>query len=210
MDHDLFYVLTITLVFPLFKNSDLMEKYPCDLTLNDMLEKAATYLGKRYEYFQYLLNDGKMPKNTLETGYELKRMSEKGEGIVATRNFKQGDVVMRGEIVRILGGNHSHAAQIGENVWAIHEGITHKANHSCDPNMGISLNETGGHDFVAVQDVEAGEELVLDYAMRNYQIEHFPYQCKCGSVDCRGSITGWKDLPEHKKRNINRGQLLIC
>ena len=40
----------------------------------------------------------------------------------------------------------------------------------------------------------------LDYAMRNYSIEHFPGGCLCGAGNCRGSVTGWKDLPRDRKR----------
>jgi hypothetical protein len=35
--------------------------------------------------------------------------------------------------------------------------------------------------------------------MRNYSIEHFPSRCLCGSKICRGSVTGWKDLPDDWK-----------
>lgn len=200
MDHDLFYILTMTLTFPLFKASDLFEKYPSDLTMEDMLQKAETFLGDRYEYFLHLLNSGnKASQKPREEGYKLQHIPKKGEGIIATKKFQQGDIIMRGDIIKIFGGNHSHAAQIGQNTWAIHAGITHKANHSCNPNMGIHVNETGGHDFIAVKEIAVGEELALDYAMRNYQIEHFPYQCNCGHQACRGSITGWKDLPDSKK-----------
>lgn len=199
MDHDLFYILTITLVFPLFKQSGLFDLYPSDLTLEDMLQKAKNYLGKRHEYFLYLLKGGDTSPKPREKGYRVKQIPHKGEGVFATKTFQKGDTVMRGEIIRILGGNHSHAAQIGEEAWALHEGIIHKLNHSCEPNCGIHVNETGGHDFVAIKDIEPGKELVLDYAMRNYKIEHFPAQCKCGASQCRGSITGWKDLPNHKK-----------
>ncbi|MFK7984035.1 MAG: SET domain-containing protein-lysine N-methyltransferase [Saprospiraceae bacterium] len=199
MDHDLFYILTITLAFPLFKRSNLSELYPTDLTMEDMLDKAKDFLGDRYEYFLYLLNGSQPAPKRQEAGYELKHFPNKGEGVFATKSFKKGDRVMRGDIIKIFGGNHSHAAQIGENVWALHAEITHKLNHSCDPNCGISVNETGGHDFVAVKDIAEGEELAFDYAMRNYKIEHFPMQCRCGAAQCRGSITGWKDLPDDRK-----------
>ena len=75
----------------------------------------------------------------------------------------------------------------------------HKINHSCAPNAGIQVNETGGHNIVAFKKIKVGEEIVLDYAMRNYQIEHFPPKCRCGARHCRKTITGWKDLPDHKK-----------
>ncbi|WP_375559771.1 SET domain-containing protein-lysine N-methyltransferase [Bernardetia sp. OM2101] len=202
MDHDLFYVLAITMVFPLFKKSDLSSLYPCELTTEDMLQKAEHFLGERYEYFLFLLNGGKVPLNTQEEeeGYMLGVTKSKGEGMITTKSFEKGEIVMIGKIAKLLGGNHSHASQMGENTWAIHEGIIHKINHSCASNCGIRLNKTGAHDIIAIKQIAKGEELTLDYAMRNYQIDHFPYECKCGAVECRTHITGWKDLPQHTKK----------
>ena len=57
MPHDFFYILAITSVFDLFEKSDLMEKYPSDLTKDKFLVKAENYLGDQYEYFLYLLNN---------------------------------------------------------------------------------------------------------------------------------------------------------
>src|SRR6185437_13165630 len=56
MDHDLFYVLTITSLFPFYRDSDLASAYPSDLTVDELLSKAEKYLGDRYEYFLYLLH----------------------------------------------------------------------------------------------------------------------------------------------------------
>ena len=61
-------------------------------------------------------------------------------------------------------------------------------NHSCNPNIGMD----GQISYVAMRDIENGEELCLDYAMAmndNYYLE-----CHCGSKNCRGVITGydWK------------------
>ncbi|HEX2301639.1 MAG TPA: hypothetical protein VHH34_24565, partial [Pseudonocardiaceae bacterium] len=44
-----------------------------------------------------------------------------------------------------------------------------------------------------------GDEITLDYAMCNYTVEHFLARCRCGTQHCRGRITGWKDLPGHRK-----------
>ncbi|VFN07818.1 MAG: hypothetical protein BECKG1743E_GA0114224_113062 [Candidatus Kentron sp. G] len=54
--------------------------------------------------------------------------------------------------------------------------------------------------MIARKAITAGEELTTDYAMRNYRIEHFPERCLCGASNCRGRITGWKDLPEKRKQ----------
>ncbi len=96
--------------------------------------------------------------------------------------------------------NNSHASQIGLHTYVMHAGLISKVNHSCDPNCGIKVNETGGHDFVAFKEIKIGDEITFDYAMRNYSVDYFGEQCRCGSKQCRGQITGWKDLPEHKKK----------
>ncbi len=58
LDHDLFYVLAMTSVYELFRESDIMARYPSELTGDELMEKARRYLGERYEYFQYLLEYG--------------------------------------------------------------------------------------------------------------------------------------------------------
>jgi hypothetical protein len=136
----------------------------------------------------------------LENGYELKETAGKGKGIFAIKCFKAGDIVMTGRIKEKLYKNHSHASQIGENEYVLHAGSITKVNHSCNPDCGIRLNETGAHDFVAMRDISVNEEITFDYAMRNYGVDYFPELCMCGSEKCRGKISGWKDLSNKKKK----------
>lgn len=126
---------------------------------------------------------------------ELRKVQGKGEGVFATRAFGVGETVMIGVIEQELSKNHSHASQIAKDRYVFHAGLVPKVNHSCEPNCGIHVNQTGAHDFVAIRDILAGEEITFDYAMRNYSIDHFDYTCQCGALECRGTITGWKDLP---------------
>jgi len=131
----------------------------------------------------------------MDNNYDLRKSLRKGEGIFASKAFKAREIVMRGIIKEILPKNDSHASQIGKNTFVRHEGLIPKVNHSCNPNCGIHVNETGGHDFVAIHDISVDEEITFDYAMRNYTVNFFP-NCRCGSEKCRGRITGWKDLPK--------------
>ena len=57
MDHDLFYVLSMILLVSTFQESDLGKLYPSDLTEQTLREKAEAFLGERYEYLEYLLQD---------------------------------------------------------------------------------------------------------------------------------------------------------
>lgn len=138
---------------------------------------------------------------TDENCCELRNVGPKGKGIFATRTIRSGEVVITGVVKEQLSENHSHAAQVAIDRYVIFEGLIQYVNHSCEPNCGLSINEMGGHDFVARKNIEAGQEVTFDYAMRNYSVEHFPTTCQCGAPECRGMITGWKDLPEERKRD---------
>lgn len=135
----------------------------------------------------------------MNEGFELRISSHRGDGVFATRAFKAGEITMRGIIEKVLDGNHSHASQIGENVYVLHAGLISKVNHSCEPNCGIRVNTMGAHDFIAMKEILADDEITFDYATRNYNIDHFPKVCMCGARKCRGSITGWKDLTQFQK-----------
>lgn len=123
----------------------------------------------------------------------------KGEGIFALHAFERGDVVLTGILENTNVANHSHASQLGARQFGFHAGLTSKFNHSCAPNCGIRLNASGAHDFVAMKSIAEDEETTFDYAMRNFEIEHFTAECSCGAPNCRHHITGWRDLPSARK-----------
>jgi SET domain-containing protein len=68
------------------------------------------------------------------------------------------------------------------------------SNHSCDPNIGVQ----GQIVFVAMRDIQPGEELTHDWATTDD--DDYEEQCNCGAPNCRKVITGqdWrrKDLQE--------------
>ncbi|MEQ9370106.1 MAG: hypothetical protein RIG63_13970 [Coleofasciculus chthonoplastes F3-SA18-01] len=57
MDHDLFYILAMTSLYPLFRQSDIFHQYPSNLTMENLMQKAQVYLGERYDYFLYLFDE---------------------------------------------------------------------------------------------------------------------------------------------------------
>lgn len=63
-------------------------------------------------------------------------------------------------------------------------------NHSCEGNCGF--NDDG--DFVAIKDIQPGEELTYDYGLAESN-PNFKMRCTCGSKTCRRIITGndWRD-----------------
>jgi hypothetical protein len=135
-----------------------------------------------------------------EDGVELRHAEDgRGDGVLATRPFAAGETVMVGFLIEALSANDSHATQVAPERWALHGGLGPMVNHSCDPNCGVRLNGGQAFDFIARRPIGAGQELTFDYAMRNFTIEHFPSACLCGAAHCRGSVTGWKDLPAERK-----------
>ncbi len=77
------------------------------------------------------------------------------------------------------------------------EGSMIFSNHSCEPNIGVQ----GQIIFVAMHDIEAGQELTHDWATTDD--EDYKMACECGAVTCRKIITGrdWrrKELQEKYK-----------
>ena len=57
-------------------------------------------------------------------------------------------------------------------------------NHSCDSNLGVR----GEITFVAMRDINAGEELTHDWAMTDD--DDYSLMCNCGASNCRQTLTG--------------------
>ncbi|OUW18095.1 MAG: hypothetical protein CBD18_03315 [Opitutales bacterium TMED158] len=74
--------------------------------------------------------------------------------------------------------------------------IARLANHSCDPNCEAQDIE-GEIWFVALRDIDKGEELTFDYG---YALEHWQdHPCLCGSKNCAGYIVRKEDRKKLKK-----------
>jgi SET domain-containing protein len=63
------------------------------------------------------------------------------------------------------------------------------SNHSCDPNIGVQ----GQIVFVAMRDIEAGEELTHDWATTDD--DAYRMRCRCNAPNCRKVVTGqdWRN-----------------
>lgn len=128
-------------------------------------------------------------------------------GIFATEHINQG------EPINVFGGiavprseiNEyrklvSHAGiQVSDDFFLVpasEEEIKEQGifNHSCEPNVGFNSSVT----MVAIRDIEAGEELVMNYAFMETDFEAF--ECNCGAPSCRKTIDNntWKDVDFQK------------
>ncbi|MEJ2587000.1 MAG: SET domain-containing protein-lysine N-methyltransferase [Deltaproteobacteria bacterium] len=136
-----------------------------------------------------------------------------GRGVFAVEK------IHKDEVVAIKAGHIIHSddiagitASVGDYALQIHDGVylgptskdeiermTIFINHSCDPNIGF----LGQIVYVAMRDIEPGEELCHDYAME--RTDDYSLKCCCGSGYCRGTITGedWM-RPDLQKRYGDR------
>lgn len=131
-----------------------------------------------------------------------------GRGLFAAENISQGEIVcVKGgyifnrhtlqEVEKSLGPAEIQITEdlfIGPLSEPERQGSMIFSNHSCEPNIGVQ----GQIVFVAMRDIQAGEELTHDWATTDdgpYEME-----CRCGAATCRQMITGhdWrrKDLQE--------------
>lgn len=126
--------------------------------------------------------------------------------LVATRVFDAGERMfyMEGEPVR---RPTRYSVQIAEDLHLdIVSGTTAEGsldsyywrflNHSCEPNAYIQ-----GRDVFALRKIAPREGVTFNYNTTEYNLAE-PFDCRCGSVHCLGTIRGFKHLPESKRRQI--------
>ena len=155
------------------------------------------------------------PLSYISPKAEVKTSPIHGKGLFARQLFRAGEIVCvkgghifsRAELREVSARLGPSEIQIGDDLFIgplteeEREGSMIFSNHSCAPNIGVQ----GQVVFVAMRDIEAGEELTHDWATTdddNYEME-----CRCGTPNCRKVITGqdWrrKDLQEKYRRFIS-------
>jgi hypothetical protein len=132
---------------------------------------------------------------------EVRSSGPIGRGVFALRDFKKGDMVVKGVVDKVIENR-------GERTYTIHgvhvvlAGPACLVNHSCDPNCMHVFNESGTFDLVARRDIDQGEQITHDTSAYEYEVEHFSQKCLCGSDNCRGEVKGWKDLTRQQREAI--------
>ena len=74
------------------------------------------------------------------------------------------------------------------------------SNHSCEPNIGVQ----GQIVFVAMRDIQAGEELTHDWATTDD--DDYSMECHCEQPSCRKKVTG-QDWKNHALQQKYRGYI---
>ncbi len=134
---------------------------------------------------------------------EVRSSPIQGLGVFTKAEISEGTIVVvwGGEIVSCsefrAGKGHPHSnVGVAEGFFLVTPSnqsldLDDYMNHSCDPNLWLDDEFI----LVAKRDIEAGEELVFDYAVElcddSYIMKH---DCNCGAIGCRGIVTGedWK------------------
>src|SRR5579883_1001736 len=127
------------------------------------------------------------------------KLTPKGKGIFAGRNFCKGETVVVGRRVMILPERTNHSFQFYFDLHIELDEPARLINHSCDPNTGVRNNKFGAYDFVALVDILEGHEITWDYETTEYVSIAIP-KCGCESPNCRLKTRGFKFLPVDIKK----------
>jgi SET domain-containing protein len=147
---------------------------------------------------------------------ELRASHRHGTGLFATQSIEPGEIVevwgerWEGRQVIEYTRDHSEAAAASDrgmlvmrfdtDLWSIEppgDNPGYFINHSCDSNVWME----GAFTLVARRPVEPGEELTIDYALIEAELDVWDFECDCGSPLCRRIIKGddWH-LPDLQQR----------
>lgn len=132
-----------------------------------------------------------------------------GRGLFAVQPIRPGEIVcVKGghifdgkKLRQVASASGSAEIQIAPDLFigplseAEREESMIFSNHSCEPNIGVK----GQIVFVAMRDIEAGEELTHDWATTDD--DSYEMECRCGAKNCRQRVTGqdWRKKELHEK-----------
>ena len=103
-----------------------------------------------------------------------------------------------------LESKESHALQIDHDRYVMCPVPFVYANHSCNPNCGI----TPDFDMVCIKDIRKGEELFWDYSTSMLE-RHWTMNCFCGSENCRKLINDFDLLPLELQEKYLRMNIVL-
>jgi SET domain-containing protein len=121
-----------------------------------------------------------------------------GYGLVATREFKEGEFIADVDGVQLRRSeleNDDYCLLITDDIFFDMVDQTRWINHSCDPNCEVDADIADDGKvwarLCAIRDIAVGEELTYDYAFA----AQYAIPCRCGSTECRGLIIDPDEMP---------------
>ena len=141
------------------------------------------------------------------TAYLTDKCQVQNRDVTGGKAVFASDAIEPGELIAIWSGRivsaeelnalpveiRRHTAQVEEGLYLASIGPDEPPdfiNHSCEPNAGLD----GQIAIVALQRIQPGEEVTIDYAMCDGS-PYDEFDCACGSSSCRGRVTGndWRN-----------------
>jgi hypothetical protein len=136
-------------------------------------------------YPKYFGNNPLFPKkNDFEVVLKNKHA---GKGVISYKSFNPGVIiaVMAGEIIHDI---RQHSLQIDKHSHLHDIYFSGYFLHSCDPNISLDMQKL---TVTAIKPIKPYDYLYMDYAeTEEVLFKQFP--CSCGSKQCRGWITGYR------------------
>ncbi len=185
--------------------------FTCSVFYTDGFEGSADFVIKydgigQSGFLRHIIKEGIARYKRNIKPYVMRGNSIAGFGIYASRKIKEGEIIFSGEgksqrIItrRFVEKNWNedeklhfrrYAYPVSDELFILWDEDPSEwapQNHSCEPNTAFD-----GLNVLAIKNISAGEELTLDYAQfLNENME--PFQCRCGSPQCRGLIMGVKN-----------------
>ncbi|MEO7531178.1 MAG: SET domain-containing protein-lysine N-methyltransferase, partial [Sediminibacterium sp.] len=182
--------------------------FTCSVFYGEGYEGSADHILKhdgtgQATFLQHMIAEGKARHERLQKKYIIKGNAIAGYGIYATRQMQPGELVFKGEgrqqrIItrRFVEENwpdneklifRKYAYPLSNEVFLLWDNDPAEwapQNHCCQPNTAYD-----GLNVVALTQINPGQELTLDYA--SFLDENMePFQCHCGSANCRGRVAG--------------------
>ena len=134
--------------------------------------------------------------------YAIKKTTRTGEGLFASKKIKKGEILFTvdlskqkkltlQEIAKMPKNNH--ADYVGRSRYVVSFHPYSFMNHSCNPTIVVNHTSIAKKIFIALRDIERGEELTYDYganAMDQFGKAFWTIDCLCGNQSCRKKISG--------------------
>jgi hypothetical protein len=168
---------------------------------------------QKYIWYNLIINKVNMKK------YEIRSAGKKGQGLFATKDIKKGEIVIDSkdakkqktysatEIIKNYSDNN-HVSYVGRGRYIVDTEPGSYMNHACNPNIVIKNYSMKKCDYIALRDINPGEELTHDYgvsALESFGKTIWVLDCKCGSKNCRKKIpSDFFKQPKEVQRNFYR------
>ncbi len=182
--------------------------FTCSVFYKDGYEGSADYILKfdgfgQANFLKHIITEGISRHKQKQKKYYVKGSPIAGYGIYAAEKMYADEVIFKGEELaqRIVSKRYveenwnvnqkeifrKYAYPLSKEVFLLWDNNPCEwapQNHSCVPNTAYD-----GLNVIATRNILKGEELTLDYA--SFLDENMePFNCQCGSPECRGLITG--------------------